>query len=469
MFRKVNSHVTRTVKQVRQAHHQSQPHRRTVTSSTSIRSQAAVTGQASPVQHIPLPRGAGDKTVVQRELVKMPTLSLVRGLALLSVMGQPRLMNVATKLLRNNIKLLTGNRVSRALLDQTFYWHFCAGATAGEIERTCNELKALGYKGVVAMYAREIDMSSATHRSRSAEEVMAQHRQLVGEWMDGSLRTIACVKEGDFIALKLTGAGTEVVRALEAGEMPDEVMSNALRKICDAAAEKGVKVTVDAEHYIQQKAIDAWTLDLMKRYNRRGKLVVYNTYQMYLKQSTEVLQSHLALAEKEGFNFGVKLVRGAYINSDPRHLIHDTQEDTNKAYDDAAAKLATYHVRSGDGSGQGPNIGLVLATHNRESIRKMRDLRRQQFMRGEKMSEVVYAQLMGMADELSLSLTMKEPEVAEETIQVFKYFVWGTTEECMLYLLRRAEENKDAAQRTAESQRALWNELKARALPRSGS
>lgn len=35
----------------------------------------------------------------------------------------------------------------------------------------------------------------------------------------------------------------------------------------------------------------------------------------------------------------------------------------------------------------------------------------------------------------------------------------------MLYLLRRAEENKDAAQRTADSQRALWNELKARVLP----
>lgn len=112
------------------------------------------------------------------------------------------------------------------------------------------------------------------------------------------------------------------------------------------------------------------------------------------------------MAEKEGFNLGVKLVRGAYINSDPRHLIHDTQEDTNNAYDDAAAKLATYHLRN---AGQGPEIGLVLATHNKESIKKMRELRRQQFMKGEKMSEVVYAQLMGMADELSLSLTMRDP------------------------------------------------------------
>ncbi|KAI5307370.1 hypothetical protein KEM56_005223 [Ascosphaera pollenicola] len=491
MFRKVTPRVTIALHQARQIHNLPQPLRRTVSSSTSNRSPVSMAGEqsaASPPgqQTIPVPPGSGGKAIKQRDLAKMPTANVIRGLTLLSMMSQPKLMSIATKLVRSNIKSLTGNRVSRAILDQMFYWQFCAGATAAEIESTCNSLKALGYKGVIAMYAREVDTSMA-HTITLPEEVVAQHKKLVGEWMEGSLRTIECVKEGDFIALKFTGAGTEVVRALEAGEMPDEVMRDALKTVCDAAAEKGVKITVDAEHFNQQKAIDAWTLDLMKKYNREN-LVIYNTYQMlvlppfltfmidlwvltivknrYLKQSPNVLKSHLALAEKEGFNLGVKLVRGAYINSDPRHLIHDTQEDTNKAYDDAAANLATYHLRN---FGQGPRIGLVLATHNKESIKKMRELRRQQFMKGEKMSEVVYAQLMGMADELSLSLTVRDPNVSEEPIQVFKYFVWGTTEECMLYLLRRAEENKDAAQRTADSQRALWNELKARALPMAAS
>lgn len=246
------------------------------------------------LRSIPVPPGPGTKPIKQRDLAKMPTSNVIRGLALLSVMSQPKLMDIATKLVRSNLKLLTGNRISLALLDQMFYWQFCAGATAAEIEATCNRLKMLGYKGVIAMYAREVDTSMA-HTMKSSEEVMAQHKKLVGEWMEGSLRTIECVKEGDFIALKLTGAGTEVVRALEAGEMPDEVMGDALKEVCDAAAEKGVKITVDAEHAVQQKAIDAWTMDLMRKYNR-GKLVIYNTYQMLVSIPFTYLRTGLFTA-----------------------------------------------------------------------------------------------------------------------------------------------------------------------------
>jgi chromosome condensin MukBEF ATPase and DNA-binding subunit MukB len=43
--------------------------------------------------------------------------------------------------------------------------------------------------------------------------------------------------------------------------------------------------------------------------------------------------------------------------------------------------------------------------------------------------------------------------------EVFKYVVWGSTDECMTYLLRRAEENRDAIGRSLLSRRALWEEL----------
>lgn len=48
---------------------------------------------------------------------------------------------------------------------------------------------------------------------------------------------------------------------------------------------------------------------------------------------------------------------------------------------------------------------------------------------------------------------------------MFKYVVWGTTEECMMYLLRRAEENRDAVERSALSKQALWDEFRGRLLP----
>lgn len=127
-------------------------------------------------------------------------------------------------------------------------------------------------------------------------------------------------------------------------------------------------------------------------------------YHRYLKECASTLAAHLQLAREGGFSLGVKLVRGAYINSDPRHLIHDTKEDTDRAFDDAASMLATQHV----GDAAAPTVSLVLASHNKASMDMMRDLRRGQMRQGLPLTDVVYAQLMGMADELSLTLMQKK-------------------------------------------------------------
>lgn len=126
----------------------------------------------------------------------------------------------------------------------------------------------------------------------------------------------------------------------------------------------------------------------------------------YLKESTATLAEHLQLAEKNNFALGVKLVRGAYIKSDPRHLIHDTKQDTDKAFDDASYMLATQHLNNNPAA---PKVGIILASHNKESMDMMRKLRREQVQNGLPLADVVYAQLMGMADELSMGLTQKSP------------------------------------------------------------
>jgi hypothetical protein len=73
---------------------------------------------------------------------------------------------------------------------------------------------------------------------------------------------------------------------------------------------------------------------------------------------------------------------------------------------------------------------------------------------------------MGMADNVSCELVQGAKERREATKtkevdvpQAFKYLVWGTVGQCSKYLLRRAQENRDAATRTAESRRALGREL----------
>ena len=46
----------------------------------------------------------------------------------------------------------------------------------------------------------------------------------------------------------------------------------------------------------------------------------------------------------------------------------------------------------------------------------------------------------------------------------YKYLVWGTTGECMKYLLRRAQENKDAVSRTREGRDEMAKEAGRRVM-----
>ena len=82
----------------------------------------------------------------------------------------------------------------------------------------------------------------------------------------------------------------------------------------------------------------------------------------------------------------------------------------------------------------------------------------------DKRPEVAFGQLQGMADEISCELVAASKDVAPESQgsfkpQAYKYLVWGSTGECMRYLLRRAEENRDAVERTRNGRDAMAAEL----------
>jgi pyrroline-5-carboxylate reductase len=109
-------------------------------------------------------------------------------------------------------------------------------------------------------------------------------------------------------------------------------MLNALDEITIKCKQRGIQIIVDAESQHWQQGIARTTLELMRKFNRDGRTVIYNTYQAYLKNTSAVIMHHLAEAEKDGFTLGLKLVRGAYILSDDRSLIHNTKEETDNAW-----------------------------------------------------------------------------------------------------------------------------------------
>ena len=91
-------------------------------------------------------------------------------------------------------------------------------------------------------------------------------------------------------------------------------MLGRLDAIAACANEQGVRLMVDAEHSYFQPAIDHAVLRLQRTHNRGASPpVIFNTYQAYLTDCMPRLRLDLERSRREGWQFGAKLVRGAYM------------------------------------------------------------------------------------------------------------------------------------------------------------
>lgn len=252
-----------------------------------------------------------------------------------------------------------------------------------------------------------------------------------------------------------------VTEAFAAGELPPAQMVEALDEIGAKCRDRQVRLLVDAESQHFQKGIMRVTLDLMRKYNREGFALVYNTYQAYLKITPETVACHLEAAHREGFTLGLKLVRGAYIASDQRSLIHDTKADTDAAYDSIARGALRQEIGAfGASTPAGkpfPSVNLFLASHNQASVVGAHQLHRQRVQDGLPTVPVGFAQLHGMSDAVSFGLLKLKG--SDGTPEVYKCSTWGKMGECLAYLLRRAIENRDAVGRTGDEYAALKSEM----------
>ncbi|KAH1716355.1 hypothetical protein KXX25_002523 [Aspergillus fumigatus] len=347
-----------------------------------------------------------------------------------------------------------------------------AGTNEDEVRKTVQDMKSLGFKGVILGYARE-SIAKADENNNSSfhaeKSQLAIQDQAVEEWRQGNLRTLKMIGAGDFLGIKFTGAGPKAVAALSQGDLvPPPSIAQAIDEICEATASQNSRLWIDAEQQVFQPAIDAWTIDLMRRFNRNGQIVVYNTIQAYLKSTSENVHRHLCLAQKQGWTLGIKLVRGAYIAHDIRSRIHDTKADTDNSYDHIVESLLSRKFPlkvAADNAAAFPDVRLFVASHNAESVRKASALYRQRINNGQPAIPLEIGQLQGMADEVSCELLAGNSTGQSEmpTPGVFKCLAWGTTEECLHFLLRRAIENKSALERTKDTavamRREAWRRL----------
>ncbi|KAL7952563.1 FAD-linked oxidoreductase-like protein [Trichoderma compactum] len=378
---------------------------------------------------------------------------LAPGLATLRFLSKPRgpLFNVER------------NPLLHSIVKNVLYNQFCAGENASEVGATIQNIKGMGFRGVILTYAKE-----GPGKSDEKDQVDPESQQADPEieaWHQGVLQTVQMIGDGDFLALKLTGAGAAVTTALSLGKPLPTKMKSALVDLCDEAIRRRVNIFLDAEQNHVQPGIDKVALDLMRRYNRGDVAVVFNTYQAYLKSTSATLLDHLHFAKQEDFIIGIKLVRGAYMNTEPRHLIHDTKAETDASYDLIAESLIQGRSaawKQGESSSS-PRLQLFLATHNRTSTLKAQELQQSRTNAGLPRIQVQYGQLLGMADEVSFTLLQQNKQNTQNqgfvTSEVYKCLTWGTIGDCIFYLLRRANENKDAVSRTLAEYHALRREV----------
>ncbi|NXG80025.1 PROD dehydrogenase, partial [Baryphthengus martii] len=250
------------------------------------------------------------------------------------------------------------------------------------------------------------------------------------------------------------------------------------------ATEKGVRLMVDAEQSYFQPAISRLTLEMQRRFNS-NRAIIFNTYQCYLKEAYDNVTVDVELSRREGWHFGTKLVRGAYMEQERERAaqigyedpINPTYEKTNEMYHrlgTASFFLLPHQTWAQAASPHSPVLSyrclnyileeikhhqkasVMVASHNEDTVKfTLRRMMELGIHPSEK--KVCFGQLLGMCDQITFPL-------GQAGFPVYKYVPYGPVNEVLPYLSRRAQENRGFMQRANRERDLLWREVKRRLL-----
>lgn len=333
------------------------------------------------------------------------------------------------------------------LIRATVFDHFCGGVN----EEDCLPI-------IDKMYEKGV--CSILDYSAEGKEVDNQFDFA----MEKTLEVLDFVKEKDaipFAVFKPTGFGRfKLFEMVSAGlELTDDQQAewnrivNRYEKVCKKAHDLDVALLIDAEESWMQKAADDLVLKMMRKYNKE-KAIVFNTFQMYRWDRMEYIKHVHQLAKEEGFKYGAKVVRGAYMEKENERAqekgyptpICKSKKETDENFD-AAIQYLMDHL----------DIFTVFSgTHNEQSCHKLVSLMAEKKLDPNDNS-VWFGQLFGMSDHITYNL-------AAAGYNAVKYVPYGPVRDVMPYLIRRAEENTSVAGQTSRELALLQKERKRRKL-----
>ncbi|MDR6195841.1 proline dehydrogenase family protein [Siphonobacter sp. SORGH_AS_0500] len=333
----------------------------------------------------------------------------------------------------------------KGAIKNTIFEHFCGGETIEGCNETIKQLDA-AHIGTILDYSVEGEESEESF-DHTVEEILL------------TIKKAAESPAVPFSVFKVTGIATlELLEKVQSGrELTAEDQAayarvkQRMNTLCKAAHDLHVRIFVDAEETWIQDTIDTLTYEMMDLYNHQ-ECIVWNTYQMYRTESYSNLVKATETARKKGYELGIKLVRGAYMErerqrahemeySDP---IHATKEDTDQAYN----KALQYFLDNHD------ILSICLGTHNEYSCLLMVQKMKEMGIAADD-QHFWFAQLLGMSDNISFNLSHAGYNVA-------KYVPYGPIEAVMPYLFRRAAENTSVAGQASREFTLLKKEVRRR-------
>jgi proline dehydrogenase len=333
----------------------------------------------------------------------------------------------------------------QGLIKSTIFSQFCGGESINECTNTIDHLGKFGV-GTILDYSVE--------GQESLEDVENTVNEII--------RTIEHGAEDPnipFAVFKVTGVASfsllekvSLATSLSTDEQKEfQEIESRVERICQRAFDCNLPVFIDAEESWIQKAIDDLAFKMMCKFNSK-RAIVYNTLQMYRWDRLEFLKTCLTDAKDHSLVYGVKLVRGAYMEKERLRAeklgymspIQNTKENTDNDFNAALEFICENHE----------SFALCAGTHNENSSMLLTDLMNKHGISSTN-NRFYFAQLLGMSDHISFNLSNAKFNVA-------KYVPYGPVKEVLPYLLRRADENTSVAGQTGRELSLIQQEKKRR-------
>lgn len=369
---------------------------------------------------------------------------LKRARFLFSSMSSPVLTKIGTTFTKLAI---SWHLPIKGIIKNTIYKQFCGGETIEETVATAKILEPYNV-GIALDYGVE------------GKEGEDEFDRAVPQFIK-TIEYAATQHNIPFIPIKITGfARFALLEKLHAGGVLSNTeigewqrVEKRISAICAAAAAKDLMILIDAEESWIQQPVDDLADSMMVQFNT-GKVVIFNTFQMYRHDRLIFLQQSLEKATRDNYLLGAKIVRGAYMEKERKRAaekgypspIQPDKQSTDKDYNEAIAFCLEHLDR----------LAVFIGTHNEHSCQEAARIMQQKAIAPSN-DHVYFSQLYGMSDNITFNL-------ADAGFHVSKYLPYGPVEDVIPYLLRRAQENTSVAGQTGRELSLIEKEMKRRSI-----